>query len=370
MSYVLEIRTLLQHATDTKLLGNDLTKAIQAARKAKKLCDKHKSEHNVEPYRALAAYRLALVLLRQDPPLTRKKLEEIDDLLAFVLNHNYMGPWPYLYRMPVLNRLKAHRSHTKIATQKLEDSLTSAHLYLRNSYQQDRSVYIGHDSRENDYPLLVESHIFNALELACFLSDLPYSFLSREIHSILPRRIESMSDLPANSLSLDHIDKSIAPHAASWLIVTFSPRYASTPFPKPIIERQAVLDFQAAKERGHTCLLLVTGTNGELELNACKMTAKAKEESVAERFKGMSTKDLVSLLLGPGVSKRTKKQSQDEPGKVKSESLKRSLIRRRNKLRDLFGQSISFTDGRLHLAENASIILTISEESWDSLSRC
>jgi hypothetical protein len=371
---VRKIINKIRIATDEKLLGNNLQKALKYAFAAKKLCDENSQETGVEPFRVLAAYRLALLLLRKEPPLKTKDLHEIDKLLEFVCTYAYMGPWPYLYRMPVLALLSKKRGQRALYHSRLKDALSVAHKILKTHFDDDSFVYSANqEKREYDYPLLIQSHLFNALELACFFSELPYSALESSIHAIL-YRTPSSTNTQSVSLGFSLIDQSIDPVSASWQMLSLSPRTFSYSFPRPIIERQAELDFLAAKERGSKMLLLVSDRDGALDLPRCRMTCDRRDIDVKERFKDMRVHDVVNLLTPRDeddafIERPESCNTANSAGRtrgalrhVKPESKRRTLARRRKRLAELFGNSISFTNGVPTLTDGARIVVTLRAE--------
>lgn len=64
-------------------------------------------EPRLDVWAALAAYRLAHLLLRGSP--TQKQLEEIDELFTEAARQPALGPYPRIYRLAVLQRLGVKR---------------------------------------------------------------------------------------------------------------------------------------------------------------------------------------------------------------------------------------------------------------------
>jgi hypothetical protein len=113
------LRSVMERVTDEdrrtrvlRLLGQLESKKLQRAGTAEALRLAREARHEatrpyevVQPWPAVTAYRYAHLLLRANPQ-RQEELEEIDELLNEAGREKVLGPWPALYRLTVLHRLR------------------------------------------------------------------------------------------------------------------------------------------------------------------------------------------------------------------------------------------------------------------------
>lgn len=113
------------------------------------------------PWRQLVEYRIAQLILRQDPDGNR--LEEADELLARACEGGSIGPLPAIYRLAVLGRLQREcRKGARDVT-------------LRQAFHQALDAVRGHrrgplDAHVNQrvQNARIQDHYFNMLELSSY----------------------------------------------------------------------------------------------------------------------------------------------------------------------------------------------------------
>jgi hypothetical protein len=196
------VTDLLKRAADEKLLRDSTGLALAFLTEAKALCDNSNSEIK-SPYREIVYYRWALTMLRR-PGLLVEELFDIDSALAHVTREekNFLGPWPWLYRLAVVSRLFRENKINESVLNKLYMSVLVAvkkaiKLEQENFYKEDI------DSHKN----LLQSHIFNAFELATFFLEKDYQDLEGLI-SLRQTFPDHASDLGMNA------------NAAPWVLLS------------------------------------------------------------------------------------------------------------------------------------------------------
>lgn len=93
---------LLQGGTPRKLMRGALEDATEMLRDAYRQANTPTPLES--PWPEICAYRLAHILLRQDP-VDRATQEEVERLFAQASRSKVLGPWPCLYRMALLQSL-------------------------------------------------------------------------------------------------------------------------------------------------------------------------------------------------------------------------------------------------------------------------
>jgi len=99
------VHELLTETASRKLLRAGSSLALERAREAYALA--HEAPKLV-PWSALAAYRLAHLVLRE--PRTPERLEDADALFAEAAREPLLGPYPRIYRLALLQSLGAPRA--------------------------------------------------------------------------------------------------------------------------------------------------------------------------------------------------------------------------------------------------------------------
>lgn len=161
----LEVYELLKKASSHKLMRSGSRDALSIIDEAYKLTFNNEGvKLLLDPFPALVSYRKALVLLRQNTQ-SDDVLEEVDSLLVAAASDESLGPWPRLYRLPVIQRLvqnkKAKSSHMKIAF-KMAIGAVQVALAEKNS-QHHKNV--------------IQHELFNAIELCGIFLNIDYDNL-------------------------------------------------------------------------------------------------------------------------------------------------------------------------------------------------
>ena len=148
---------LLDRARTQKLIVGGAPAALRLLREAEALLEE--SPQLCDAPRALIAYRLGHLLLRCAPD--REALLEADQCLSQAARSPALGPWPQIYRLAALGRLRA------VADSARERTLIGAQI--------DRARAAALRSIDEAAPETVQEGAFNALELATYVLALPYS---------------------------------------------------------------------------------------------------------------------------------------------------------------------------------------------------
>jgi hypothetical protein len=156
---------LLRKGTDKKLLAGNTELARKNITEAYRIAS---SPPAIDPWRAVAAYRLAHLLLRSSRE--REGLEEIDKLFAVASRAGCLGPLPSIYRLAVLSRLKAFLSQA-------EFEYSKERLFFK-AVENVQSMSPPGDYKESPWlygPL--QDSCFNMLELSSYFLDINYQRL-------------------------------------------------------------------------------------------------------------------------------------------------------------------------------------------------
>ncbi|MBX3278410.1 MAG: hypothetical protein KF868_10450 [Acidobacteria bacterium] len=149
------VNKLFHQGLDSKLLRHHSAQAMKMLREAYELTHHHeRTPRFADIWPALTAYRLAHLTLRR-PDLTYDELMEVDEWLIEACRQRVLGPWPCLYRLAVMHRLKAN------------DLIDGAFAHARERVLQ----HLDEESAQ------LQSHIFNALELSAYFLGQPYHSL-------------------------------------------------------------------------------------------------------------------------------------------------------------------------------------------------
>lgn len=148
------VNRLLTEAASHKLLRAGTGHAVERAREAYELAQE---QPVLQPWAALAAYRLAHLVLRE--PRTRETLEEADALFAEAAREPMLGPYPRIYRLALLQRLGASRPGIE---RTFREAVSAYDGWMR-----------GRDSAGEMQPSVpVQTDLFGMLELAGYFLDL------------------------------------------------------------------------------------------------------------------------------------------------------------------------------------------------------
>jgi hypothetical protein len=150
------VHALLTRAASHKLLRAGADLAIEPVREAYALA--HRSP-TLQPWAALAAYRLAHLLMRDPRARTaRPILEEADALFAEAAREPSLGPYPRIYRLAVMHRLGASRAQIERTFQE------AAHAH---------DAWVRHQGEAREAPAAaIQTDLFGMLELAGYFLDL------------------------------------------------------------------------------------------------------------------------------------------------------------------------------------------------------
>lgn len=154
------VRQLIINGTCLKLMDMHPGEAVERFEEARRW-----AEHipTLAMWKALAAYRLGHLYLRGQG--VEVQLERSLEMFTEAGRNTALGPWPWIYRLPVLHRLG--RTH---------EELHAAYMDAIGALsQQDRSM-----RQPQDFPRLrvpVNNNQLNLLELSCHFAGLDYSRL-------------------------------------------------------------------------------------------------------------------------------------------------------------------------------------------------
>ncbi|MBE7479721.1 MAG: hypothetical protein HS104_07030 [Polyangiaceae bacterium] len=145
------VNRLLTEAASHKLLRAGTSHALERAREAHELAS---APPKLQPWAALAAYRLAHLVLRD--PRTQETLEEADALFAEAAREPLLGPYPRIYRLALLGRLGASRA---VVERTFAEAVSAHDAWVR-----------GRDASAPSVP--IQTDLFAMLELAGYFLDL------------------------------------------------------------------------------------------------------------------------------------------------------------------------------------------------------
>jgi len=148
------VNRLLTEVASQKLLLAGGTHALARAREAYALAHE---EPELQPWAALAAYRVAHLVLRE--PRTREVLEEAEALFVEAEREPLLGPHPRIYRLALLHRLGAEPA----AIERAFCAAVSAY----DDWMRGREAV-----SELPTPVAIQTDLFGMLELAGYFLDL------------------------------------------------------------------------------------------------------------------------------------------------------------------------------------------------------
>lgn len=151
-----QVIELLREGTDLKLLYHSSSEAEEALKDAHKMASKHDIP---KPWPQLASYRLAHILMRRAK--SKKDFVKIDELLAFAVRANCLGPLPRLYRIAAMFRSGVGIDQMKPVFNNL---LSQIDHFAENVDFSDR----------HDHLTAIQNNFFNMAELAAYFTGYPY----------------------------------------------------------------------------------------------------------------------------------------------------------------------------------------------------
>jgi hypothetical protein len=273
-------------------------------------------------YPALINYRIALLALRDIKSLGEQALESISVRLKQAARMSEFGPWPLLYRMVVLKKLKSR--------DELRSVFSDAVHFVSHHSGLSRSISEGENS-DLDYPAIAQSHIFNALELATFFCELEYSPLTGLLDSFI-----GTSNSFAPGISAEALD---------WSMIYYENGACShRTMEQPFIESQSRSYFEDASGRGNKVLLLCIDLDGKIDQKRSRCTDPLHLRKWTPDVK---TDSLISVLQSAEARNTTDRDH-------------------RARLKHLFSDSISFGSSGATLINNSTLIVTVKSSLWAS----
>lgn len=156
-----EVELLLREGSNAKLQWGSTDCALELLAKAHQLA--HEPSKLLSPWPELTSYRLAHLRLRRTSQ-TLEDLLEIDELLAESARRKELGPWPRLYRLAVLHRIRL--ADESIVDQKSVDTAFRLASDAISKHMEDAKPA---DRARLQDPLL------NSLELCVYFLGRPYA---------------------------------------------------------------------------------------------------------------------------------------------------------------------------------------------------
>jgi hypothetical protein len=158
-----KVADLLCRGSNAKMQRASSDRALGLLLEAHRLA--HLSPGVRDPWRALTSYRLAHLRLRQSMQ-TLDDLLETDELLAEATRCRELGPWPHLYRLAVLHRIRL-ADESIVSERRIEEHFLGA-----------RAVLSQHAcDEETPRRARLQDPLFNSLELCSYFLGRPYTAL-------------------------------------------------------------------------------------------------------------------------------------------------------------------------------------------------
>ena len=186
------VANLLRAVADQKLVFGNTREAERKARQAYDLA--RKSPKLDEPWLTLSAYRLAHLSFRSAS--TRTTLEKIEQLFREASASRLFSPFPEIYRLSVLHRMRSdsRKGHTDAEILEAFDDAVASFRRWQASFSPEGNTW---------QRAQLQSGVFNMLELASYFLGMPYQL---------------------DGLGGDHIDSSLgslfpADPALHWVLV-------------------------------------------------------------------------------------------------------------------------------------------------------
>ena len=328
-----QVHKLIRQAERGKFLAPLWQDAEGPLLRAERLCES-KPGAVPEIYHAIIQYRLALLALRDIKSLKKDELRDVSNRLSRASKYNEFGPWPLLYRMVALRKLKDKEGLQGVFHDVVES--VSHHSGLVRGI---RDV----DSDGIDYPGIAQSHIFNALELATFFCELEYGPLASILDSFMG--------------SPTHLVPGISPESLDWVMICFRDGIKlERSMEQPFIESAAKSYFEDACKRGDKAILLCLNLTENINQVRCYCSD--------ELHRRKWTRDVKADPLIKVLKSRAKKTTTDRDHcrrRAKKTTTDRDHCRR---LKDLFGDCITFSDSGVALSGAATLIVTMAVGSW------
>lgn len=213
-----EVYRLLKQGSCEKLLFDRTRDALERVNEAYELTfDKEGLPLLLEPFPSLVCYRKALLMLRGEE-LTHDKLLEIDELLSRARKENSLGPWPRLYRLSVLGRL---RELGQVPEPKIKKAYAAARSAVKDYLNEER--WDEYTQTTN----VIQREIFNALELSTFFLGRKYS----DLEGVGARFF-------ADSGSSSEIFLGMGPEDERWYLLSSKAELRSVIFPRSLALRE------------------------------------------------------------------------------------------------------------------------------------
>jgi hypothetical protein len=270
-------------------------------------------------YPALIHYRLALLALRDIKSLTQTQLIDVSERLNKASSFKQFGPWPLLYRMVVLKKLKDKEELKRVFRDAIE--FVSDQSGLVRGIQEA-------DSTDLHYPGMAQSHIFNAMELATFFCELDYGPLTGVLDSFMGH-----SNGYAPGLSAEALD---------WVMICFRDGMkVHRNLEQPFIESAANTYFDEACAQGDKALLVSLDLDAKINQKRCRCS---DPQHLRKWTRDVKTAPLRKVL------KSNPRDSTDRDHCTR--------------LRHLFGDAISFSDSGVSLHGAATLIVTMKGDLW------
>lgn len=313
------VEKLYGSAVLAKFCSDDWGQALRPLEEAEALCAAHPPSHDEgipEIFSVLLNYRISLIHLRGIKNLGLPRLEEICGRLDRAKKFALFGPWPHLYQMVVLKKLKRKRD--------LLDTFHELTSLVSNHCREEGLIARGPLS-DVDFPEIAQAHIFNSLELAAFFCELDYDELA------------GFSDSFTNASY--GVNMAISAEAVQWQMVRFEDGLRATrTFPQPVAEKLAEEYFNDSKERGLKTLLLCIDLDGHIDQKRTKCT----DESYIRRWtQDVNTHVLCAALFSAGSGETTERDHH-------------------KRLKTFFADSIRFDKSGAILTEDASLIIAVN----------
>lgn len=172
-----QIQQLIRNCSDMKMISGNEEQAKTLAQEAYQLAE----EEKLHPWQELAAYRLAMILLR-DRAERSERLEHIDQLLKLASTPRQRTPFASvhvlaaIYRLAPLRQL-AHRDDGRVA--ELHAAFQHAVTCLQEA---ERRPSLNDESRH-----ILQSRFFNLVELSSLFLDVEYEDLAGRGVEIFPQ---------------------------------------------------------------------------------------------------------------------------------------------------------------------------------------
>lgn len=317
-----EVERLLGRGSDAKLQRGSTDRALEFLAKAHQLA--HEPSKLESPWPELTSYRLAHLRLRRTSQ-TLEDLLEIDELLAESVRCPELGPWPRLYRLAVLHRIRladesiVDKKSVDTAFRLASDAISK---YMEGSKPGDRA-------RLQD-PLL------NSLELCVYFLGRPYA------------EIEGLRGA---------CDEPLGQHE-NWSLVGPDPDIANIRYSRAL----ALVELNAVADEQPSALLFCIegGEEGERDV---RVSWRHRQQGSKQKLRKDTAKLLAHMLRWPDrpVRRALDEEVSDEKKRKAFERFRKDLaVMTRRPKKEFLGD-----DGRgLRLPEGVVIYGACSPSAW------